>query len=123
MERIWELGDASVPFEFDVHAIIPCDDAPSLESELHSKFDDYRVNQVNLRKEFFRVPLEKVREIVAARGIEATFTLKAEAHEYRESVALAGLSPDERVRRRLALSESVAVGTVGNNAQDEDATP
>jgi hypothetical protein len=101
MERIWELGDASVPFEFDVHAIIPSDDAPALEGELHETFDEFRVNQVNLRKEFFRVPLEKVRELVTKRGVQAHFTMAAEAQEYRESQAIATMKPEERDRYRL----------------------
>jgi hypothetical protein len=100
MERIWELGDASVPFEFDVHAIIPSEDAPTLENELHTAFDDLRINQVNLRKEFFRVPLERVRQLVAERGVEAKFTLAAEAQEYRESLAIAKMPPDARARYR-----------------------
>jgi hypothetical protein len=56
MDRIYELSDASVPFDFDVHAIIQSDDAPKLESDLHKEFDSYRVNKVNFRKEFFRIP-------------------------------------------------------------------
>lgn len=108
MERIWELGDASVPFEFDVHAIIPSDDAPALESELHETFDDFRVNQVNLRKEFFRVPLGKVRELVAKRGVQAHFTMAAEAHEFRESQAIAGMKPEERERYRLTRESEQA---------------
>ena len=101
MDRIWELSDASVPFEFDVHAIIPSDDAPSLEGELHTAFDDLRINHVNLRKEFFRVPLDRVRKIVADRGIEATFTLAAEAQQYRESLAIAKMPAEERARYRM----------------------
>lgn len=101
MDRIWELSDASVPFEFDVHAIIPSDDAPSLEGELHTAFDDLRINHVNLRKEFFRVPLDRVRKIVADRGIEATFTLAAEAQQYRESLAIAKMPNEERARYRM----------------------
>jgi Meiotically up-regulated gene 113 len=101
MDRIWELSDASVPFEFDVHAIIPSDDAPSLEGELHTAFDDLRINHVNLRKEFFRVPLDRVRKIVADRGIEATFTLAAEAQQYRESLAIAKMPTEERARYRM----------------------
>lgn len=54
MGGIWEWGDASAPFEFDVHAIIPSDDAPPVERELHETFDDFGVNQVNLCKESFR---------------------------------------------------------------------
>lgn len=88
MDRVKELGDASVPFEFDVHAIIPSDDAPELEAKLHAEFDEYRVNQLNRRKEFFRVPLSRVREFVKEHHIEATFTLAADARDYRETQAM-----------------------------------
>jgi len=88
LERVRELGDASVPFEFDVHAMIPSDDAPALERLLHDKFDDLRVNRVNGRKEFFRVPLSRIRELVTERGLPARFTMVAGAREYRETMAL-----------------------------------
>lgn len=107
MDRVWELSDASVPFEFDVHAIIPSDDAPSLEGELHAAFDDLRINHVNLRKEFFRVPLDRVRKIVADRGIEVKFTLVAEAQQYRESLAIAKMSADERARYRRNREQDI----------------
>lgn len=64
MERIDELGDASVPFKFDVHAMIFSEDAPALESALHKAFDDRKVNMVNARKEFFRVPLEEIKKVI-----------------------------------------------------------
>ncbi|ELY4545838.1 GIY-YIG nuclease family protein [Cronobacter sakazakii] len=64
MDRVKELGDASVPFDFDVHAMISCDDAPALEKVLHDYLERYRVNKVNLRKEFFRVDLKKIIEVV-----------------------------------------------------------
>ncbi|HLL02355.1 MAG TPA: DUF4041 domain-containing protein [Myxococcaceae bacterium] len=89
MDRIYELGDASVPFEFDVHAMITTDDAPSLERELHNHFEERRVNRVNLRKEFFRVSVLELRELAAAKGLKAAFTMAAEAREYRESLAIA----------------------------------
>ena len=60
LERVKELGSASVPFPFDVHAIIPSDDAPSLENKLHKQFENYRLNKVNLRKEFFKVSIDKI---------------------------------------------------------------
>jgi hypothetical protein len=87
MDRVRELGDASVPFEFDVHAIIKSDDAPKLERDMHAAFDDCRVNRVNYRKEFFRVPIAKVREFVSKRQLETEFTMTADAQEYRESIA------------------------------------
>jgi hypothetical protein len=96
LDRVRELGDASVPFEFDVHAIIPADDAPALEYQLHTEFEDMRVNKVNGRKEFFRLPLSRVREYLAGRGVDVAFTMVAEAHEYRESLALTRMPPEER---------------------------
>ncbi len=88
MDRVRELGDASVPFRFDVHAIIYSDDAPSLEAELHRQFDSHRVNRVNYRKEFFRVPLDEIARVVHDNHGEIEFTLAAEAEEYRKTVAL-----------------------------------
>ncbi len=63
-ERIDELGDASVPFNFDVHAMIFTDDAPALEAALHRAFEDKKLNMVNQRREFFRVTLEEIKEVV-----------------------------------------------------------
>ena len=104
-DRIKELGDASVPFEFDVHAMIRSDDAPTLERELHAQFEEHRLNKVNYRKEFFRVPLQAIREFVGARQLEATFTMAAEAREYRESVALANMTPEEREKYHISKDE------------------
>jgi|GEM_PF-177945 len=98
LDRIKELGDASVPFEFDVHALIRSEDAPALENLLHHEFDDLRLNKVNFRKEFFRVPLNRIRELVQAKGLEASFTMLAEAREYRETQAIERMSPEERQR-------------------------
>lgn len=63
-ERIDELGDASVPFGFDVHALIFSDDAPALEAALHRAFADKKVNMVNQRREFFRVSLDEIKQVV-----------------------------------------------------------
>ena len=63
-DRIDELGSASVPFKFDVHAMIFSDDAPALESALHKAFDDKKINMVNQRKEFFRVSLDEIKDVV-----------------------------------------------------------
>lgn len=60
MERVKELSGAAVPFDFDVHAMISCDDAPALEKTLHDYLESYRINRVNLRKEFFRVELDTI---------------------------------------------------------------
>ncbi len=102
MDRIWELGDASVPFDFDVHAMIYSEDAPALERTLHVAFDDLRINKVNYRKEFFRLPLERIKHLVVAKGLNASFTLIAEAHEYRETQALEKMTPEEREKYHLS---------------------
>lgn len=88
-ERIHELGNASVPFPFDIHAMIYSKDAPALENRLHEIFNDKRVNKVNLRKEFFRVPIEEIRNALNNEGVEdVKFTLIAQAEEYRETLNL-----------------------------------
>ncbi|PSU32551.1 DUF4041 domain-containing protein [Photobacterium lutimaris] len=89
MDRVKELGDASVPFPFDVHAMIYTDDAPSLESALHREFHAHRVNAVNLRKEFFSVDLDDIKQAVEKiAGIEAEFKMTALAEDYYESLRL-----------------------------------
>ncbi len=88
MDRIRELGDSSVPFPFDVHAMIYSDDAPTLEKELHRQFEARSVNLVNLRKEFFALALAEVEAFARARGVKVEFTQLAEAREYRETCAL-----------------------------------
>ena len=86
-DRIRELGDASVPFPFDVHAMIYSENAPDLEQTLHHAFDSRRVNLVNMRKEFFSVSLSEI-EKAAQDHDSVEFTLAAEAEEYRKTLAL-----------------------------------
>ena len=74
-ERVRELGDASVPFPFDVHAMLKSEDAPALETTLHRRFVEKQVNKVNKRKEFFRLSLEELKEVVDELGIECTWTM------------------------------------------------
>ncbi len=89
MDRVKELGDASVPFSFDVHAIIFSADAPKLENELHKQFNDKRVNAVNLRKEFFHVSLEDIRtKVDSITGETSTFTTTILADEYYQTKRL-----------------------------------
>ena len=87
-DRVRELGDASVPFEFDIHAMVYTEDAPGLENEFHRQFADRRVNLVNPRKEFFQIPLNEIAGFVNRRGLKLDLTMLAEAREYRESTAL-----------------------------------
>ena len=89
LDRVKELGDASVPFSFDIHAMIFSEDAPALENELHRHFKIQAVNKVNPRKEFFGVSLSVVRQKIEQLGIrDVHWTMKAEAEEYRESLAI-----------------------------------
>lgn len=89
MERVRELGDASVPFSFDVHALFFCDDAPKLEAALHREFEDRKVNLVNQRREFFRVSIEEIEEVVKKNYDKTVdFVSVPDAEQYRESEAM-----------------------------------
>lgn len=87
-DRVRELGDASVPFGFDTHAMIYSEDAPALEAALHKEFSDRRINASNLRKEFFRVTLEEVEGAVNVLAPDASFFKDREAQEWHETLAL-----------------------------------
>lgn len=89
MDRVRELGDASVPFQFDVHAIIYSDDAPTLETALHRMLHNRRVNRVNERKEFFRATIQEIAEIVQQHQGQIEIIHDAEAKEFRETLAIA----------------------------------
>jgi len=88
LDRVKELGDASVPFAFDVHAMIHSEDAPKLEKELHNIFELNRVNKINRRKEFFEIPISEIKSKIDDMKIETHWTMQAEAQEYRESAEL-----------------------------------
>ncbi|MDM1555138.1 MULTISPECIES: DUF4041 domain-containing protein [Chryseobacterium] len=88
LDRVRELGDASVPFEFDVHAMIYCEDAPALEKQLHRKFLKSQLNKINPRKEFFKLNIHDVRNYLESMGISCKWTLSAEAKQYRETLKL-----------------------------------
>lgn len=88
LDRVDELGDASVPFKFDIHAMIFSNDAVGLEQKMHQILDADRVNKINLRKEFFYGDVEKLQEIVQEIEPTAEFTLTMTASEYRQSESL-----------------------------------
>lgn len=89
MDRIRELSSASVPFKFDVHAMIFSEDAPKLENTLHKTFHHKRVNLINERKEFFKITLDEIKEVVEkSHDKTVEFKMTALAEEYRESHAL-----------------------------------
>ncbi len=103
LDRVRELGDASVPFAFDVHAMIYSDDAPSLENHLHKVFNEKQVNKVNSRKEFFKVGIKDIKSTVSNMNIDAHWTMFADAKEYRESLAI----ENERTTMQVANDELV----------------
>lgn len=85
-ERVDELGGASVPFTFDIHAVCFSEDAPTLERALHKKFSHKRINAVNFRKEFFKVSLDEIQEAVKElTGADVDFMYTAKANDYFES--------------------------------------
>ena len=89
MERVDELGDASVPFNFDVHAMIFTEDAPGLEAALHNAFEDRKLNFINQRREFFRVTLDEIKEVVRKNYDKTVeFVDVAPAEQYRETLAM-----------------------------------
>ena len=85
MDRVKELGDASVPFYFDVHAMIFSEDAPSLEAQIQREFADRRLNLVNYRKEYFNVTLEEIKQKVWELNPDVEFIDEVEAREFKES--------------------------------------
>jgi hypothetical protein len=88
LDRVYELSNASVPFGFDVHAMIFSENAPELETALHRHFLTSQVNKVNPRKEFFRVAIATIREELEKLNINTRWTMTAAAKEYRETLAL-----------------------------------
>ena len=88
MDRVRELGNASVPFNFDVHAMIYTENAPELENTLHKEFYNNRVNKVNDKREFFKVDLNKIKEAAQKHKADVKFTMIAEAEQYRRTVAM-----------------------------------
>ena len=89
MDRVKELGDASVPFTFDLHAMIFSENAPELENLLHKEFDDRRINKVNYRKEYFRVSLDEIEQVITEKyDKEVDFIKVIEAQQFRETKSI-----------------------------------
>lgn len=88
IDRIDELGDASVPFDFDVHGLIYSENAPELENILHKRLDSKRVNLVNRRAEFFNTTIDEIEAFVNELNLNIQLTKMAEAKEYRETLSL-----------------------------------
>src|SRR5690625_4181685 len=88
MDRVNELGGSSVPFRYDVHALFFSQDAVSIETKLHRHFSQQRINKVNMRREFFAVTPEEVKEAHAGDNVELVdFQLEDEAEEFSKSRA------------------------------------
>ena len=88
-ERIYELSDASVPFNFDVHAMIFTEDAPALETALHNAFQDKKLNKINARREFFAVSLDEIKSEVRKNFDKTVEWIDVpEAEQYRQSLLL-----------------------------------
>lgn len=125
MDRVDELGDASVPFRFDVHAMIFSDDAPALEAALHRAFDDRKVNMVNTRREFFHVTLEEIEEVVRKNYDKTVeFTKLPNAEQYRESqmirkglgqAPLSKIEPNDNFTQTVQTSHTTQAKTIKSN--------
>lgn len=102
-QRVKELSDASVPFPFDVHAMFSCENAPSLENALHHELTRYRVNRVNLRKEFFNVDLDTIVKAVRTHhDARVEYVAKPEALQYRESL---NINPEDLIAVEEEMQE------------------
>jgi uncharacterized protein (DUF1778 family) len=88
LNRVKELGDASVPFAFDVHLMVSCDDAPKLENALHKELHKFRLNKVNLRKEFFKIDLTAIVNCVKRNHGVVEYKAEPEAFEYNETLSM-----------------------------------
>ncbi|MGL5950637.1 MAG: GIY-YIG nuclease family protein [Cetobacterium sp.] len=87
-DRVKELSGASVPFPFDIHAMIYSEDAPTLETKLHRAFNDKRVNLINQKREFFNVSLDEIKSFIEENHGEFKLTKVAEASQFRETMAM-----------------------------------
>lgn len=119
LERIRELGDSSVPFEFDVHALIFSEDAPGLETRLHRHFVMAQMNKVNHRKEFFRVDLAHIRSEIESLGLEAAWTMTAAAREYRETLAIQRAIDEDPAAREAWVNRQLALEVAFAFEEDE----
>ncbi len=117
-DRVKELSDASVPFEFDVHAMVFTEDAPDLEHTLHGVFSDHRVNLVNERKEFFNVSIREIEKALVARGLKVEITKLAEAREYRETIALRARREGTQIpEQTVAFPEMIGASVTPTNGR------
>ena len=120
MDRVRELGDASVPFGFDVHALFFSDDAVTLEADLHRRFADKRVNRINTRREFFYATPAQVRDALSQiAGNLLEFTDEPEAEQYRLSLQMAA----EEAQKTTPPQEEAEAPVADRTEQDPDEDP
>jgi len=117
MERVRELGDASVPFPFDVHAMIYSENAPAMETELHHLFINNQVNKVNPRKEFFKVPISEIRKVIDGKDLNVKWTMAAEAAEYKETLAIEKSNRESSIRQKEWEERQKQVDCSGNDSE------
>ncbi|PKN71232.1 MAG: DUF4041 domain-containing protein [Deltaproteobacteria bacterium HGW-Deltaproteobacteria-12] len=116
VERVKELGDASVPFSYDIHAMIYTDNAPELENKIHKHFETRRLNLINQRREFFAVSLEEIEKLVKEENLDFHLTKLVEAREYRETLAIRSKG-EESVKK--AVEENIPE-SIDNLFSDDD---
>jgi len=114
LDRVRELGDASVPFPFDVHMMISCDNAPELENALHRALHKLRLNKMKPRKEFFKTDVESIRQIVMKNHGEVEYVADPEALEYRQSVSM--VDEDAEYIEHVYDQAEAKDGTVADDA-------
>ncbi|MBA6348307.1 GIY-YIG nuclease family protein [Colwellia sp. BRX8-9] len=110
MDRVVELGDASVPFKFDVHTLTYVEDAPSVERALHKIFSENRVNKVNKKKEFFKVAPQKVQQAMENMNVESNWYFDCDAREFFESELKRNAQQarkDAQTSQKISLPESI----------------
>ncbi len=115
MDRVKELGDASVPFPFDVHMMISCNDAPALETALHRRLHRDRLNKVNPRKEFFRTDVDTVRQIVEEAHGKVEYIADAEALQYHQSCDMSNDDQEFIESAYDRLSDGIGGTVVGDD--------
>lgn len=120
IDRIYELSNASVPFSFDVHAMIFSENAPELETALHRHFLTAQVNKVNPRKEFFRVSIATIRDELEKLRIKTQWTMSAAAKEYRETLALERTLREDPDKGYELLEQITDTALSSINSEDEE---
>jgi len=99
-DRIDELGNASVPFDFDVHGLIYTDNAPELENKLHKHLDDKRINLIHSRREFFNITIDEIEQVVKELSLDVQLTKIAEAKEYRMSLSMREAKQNKQAQQK-----------------------